>query len=257
MREKIWTTALAAILLLFPAVSPAAQKAGVPAVDPVAMQHLTRMCDFLKGLNSFVFRAEVNVDEVFQGGLTLQTSRTETIAVRRPDRARADTVQDLEIKTITFDGADFSIFNQTKNSYSVIPAPGTLDTALDKIQEIYGVTAPLAELIVSAPHESLTEGVLSGMYVGLRMVQGVPCHHLAFSQKDVDWQIWITDGDKPLPRKLVIVDKTLVGAPNYEAMLVDWKLNPRLRDSFFAFTPPPSATKIDIVPLAGPQTVSP
>ncbi|NDY58454.1 DUF2092 domain-containing protein [Desulfovibrio sulfodismutans] len=257
MREKIWTAALAAVLLLLPAASPAAQKADAPAIDPVAMQHLTRMCDFLKGLNAFVFRAEVNVDEVFQGGLTLQTSRTETIAVRRPDRARSDTVQDAEVKTITFDGANFSIFNQTRNSYSVIPAPGALDQALDKVLETYGVTAPLAELILSSPYETLTEGVLSGMYVGLRMVQGVPCHHLAFSQKDVDWQIWIADGKNPLPRKLVIVDKTLVGAPNYEAMLVDWKLNPRFKDSFFAFTPPPSATKIDIIPLAGQQTVSP
>jgi len=257
MRKTLWTAALAAVLLLLPAASPAAPKADAPAIDPLAMQHLTRMCDFLKNLKAFAFRAEVNVDEVFQGGLTLQTSRTETIAVRRPDRARADTVQDLEIKTITFDGATFSIFNQTKNSYSVLPAPGDLDTALDKVLDTYGVTAPLAELILSSPHESLTEGVLSGMYVGLRMVQGVPCHHLAFSQKDVDWQIWIADGDKPLPRKLVIVDKTLVGAPNYEAMLVDWKLNPRLKDSFFAFTPPPSATKIDIIPLAGQQTVSP
>lgn len=254
MRQKLWTAALAALLLLLPAAPRAAQKADAPDIDPVAMRHLARMCDFLKGLNSFSFRAEVNVDEVFHGGLTLQTSRTENVSVRRPDRARADTVQDAGARTVLYDGAAFTTYNAAQNLYSVIPVPSGLDAALRAVSEKYGFTAPLAELILSDPCPAMTANVLSGFYVGLRMVQGVPCHHLAFSQKDVDWQIWIADGDKPLPRKLVIVDKTLAGAPNYEALFEDWKLNPRLKDSLFAFTPPKNAAKIDVIPRAASPT---
>jgi hypothetical protein len=248
MRQNLWTAALAAILLLFPTAPWAAQKPQAPQIDPAAMQHLTRMCDYLKALGAFTFRAEVNVDEVFKGGLTLQSSRTEDIAVRRPDQARADTIQDADIKSITYDGANFTVFHKNKNLYSTLAVPQSLDAALDAVLEKYGVSAPLAELIANNPCPALTENVLTGYYVGLRMVQGVPCHHLAFSQKDVDWQIWIAEGDKPLPRKLVIVDKTLAGAPNYEALLEDWKINPRLKDSFFVFTPPKNAAKIDVIP---------
>ena len=45
------------------------------------------------------------------------------------------------------------------------------------------------------------EEVLTGEYVGVTELSGVRCHHLAFRSGDVDWQIWIEDGDKPLPRK--------------------------------------------------------
>ncbi|QLA20148.1 DUF2092 domain-containing protein [Desulfolutivibrio sulfoxidireducens] len=256
MHVRFRTAVLAAALILLPASLPAAQKNDAPAIDPVASQYLARMCDYLKGLGSFSFRAEIDVDEVFNGGLTLQTSRTEVISVRRPDRLRAESVQDDAVKTIIYDGTAFTIYNKTQNLYSTVAVPSTLDAALDQILTSYGVTAPLAELILNAPHAAITSGILSGFYVGKRMVQGVACHHLAFTQKDVDWQIWIEDGDKPLPRKLVIVDKTLAGAPNYEAMLVDWKVNPRLKDSLFTFTPPKDAALIAIVPVADPTTVS-
>ncbi len=256
MHQTFRTTVLTAVLLLLPAGLMAAPKKDAPAIDPAASQYLTKMCDYLAGLTSFFFRAEVDVDEVFNGGLTLQTSRTELVSVRRPDRLRVESVQDDAVKTITYDGTAFTIYNKTQNLYSTVAVPSTLDAALDQILTSYGITAPLAELILNAPHAAITSGILSGFYVGKRMVQGVACHHLAFTQKDVDWQIWIEDGDKPLPRKLVIVDKTLAGAPNYEALLVDWKVNPRLKDSLFTFTPPKDAAPIAIVPLSGPTTVS-
>ncbi len=251
MHQTFRMAVLAAVLLLLPAGLMAAPKNDAPDIDPAASQHLTRMCDYLAGLTSFSFRAEVDVDEVYTGGLTLQTSRTELVSVRRPDRMRVESVQDDTAKTTIYDGASFTIYNKTQNLYSTVPVPGTLDAALDQIMDSYGITAPLAELVLNAPHATITSGILSGFYVGRRMVQGVACHHLAFTQKDVDWQIWIEDGDKPLPRKLVIVDKTLAGAPNYEALLVDWKINPRLKDSLFTFSPPKDAASIAIMPVSG------
>jgi hypothetical protein len=40
--------------------------------------------------------------------------------------------------------------------------------------------------------------VQSGTYVGLHNVGKVKCHHLAFRQRMLDWQIWIEAGDQPL-----------------------------------------------------------
>lgn len=253
MRQKLWTAALAALLLVVPSAPRAAEKA-VPAVDPVAQAQLTRMCDYLKGLSSFSFRAEVNVDEVYAGGITLQTSRTENIAVRRPGMARLDTLQDGDARTVFYDGGTFTVFHKNKNLYSAVSVPPTLDAALDAALEKYGVVWPLTELLRQDPCRAMTANVTAGFFVGRRTVQGVPCQHLAFSQKDVDWQIWIAEGDRPLPRKLVIVDKTLPGAPNYEALFEDWKVDPRLKEAFFTFTPPKNAARIDVIPrTAAPQ----
>ena len=44
----------------------------------------------------------------------------------------------------------------------------------------------------------------SGFVVGPSVVGGVKSTHLAFRGAEVDWQIWIENGDKPLPRKYVI-----------------------------------------------------
>ena len=54
---------------------------------------------------------------------------------------------------------------------------------------------------------------------------GKRCHHLAFAQEHVDWQVWIEDGAQPLVRKFVITYKDEPGAPQYTAIFFDWKLN--------------------------------
>lgn len=49
------------------------------------------------------------------------------------------------------------------------------------------------------------------------------CQHLFFQGKDVDWQIWIEDSPESLPRKLVITEKKQLAAPQFTAVLGDWK----------------------------------
>lgn len=63
--------------------------------------------------------------------------------------------------------------------------------------------------------------VLFGFSVGVTQVEGVRCHHFAFVEQDIDWQIWIEDGTQWVPRKLVITYKTLPGAPQSTAVLSD------------------------------------
>jgi hypothetical protein len=50
----------------------------------------------------------------------------------------------------------------------------------------------------------------------------VPCNHLAFVDKNVDWQIWIEDGQRKVPRKIVLTYKKIPGSPQFIAILKDW-----------------------------------
>ena len=79
---------------------------------------------------------------------------------------------------------------------------------------------------------------------GLHQAAGVPCHHLAFSQEDIDWQIWIDAGPQPLPRKIVITYAEEPGAPQYTATIKRWSLDPKFTDELFHFVPPEGATKL-------------
>ena len=56
----------------------------------------------------------------------------------------------------------------------------------------------------------------AGFVVGKSTIDGVRCDHLAFRGYGVDWQIWIEDGARALPRKYVISTVDVVGAPQFE-----------------------------------------
>ena len=85
--------------------------------------------------------------------------------------------------------------------------------------------------------------------VGRHGVDGVPCHHLAFSQESIDWQIWIEDGPQPVPRKLVITYKTEPGSPQYVARLSNWDFEPRFSKQYFEFEVPADAGEIEFLTL--------
>ena len=53
------------------------------------------------------------------------------------------------------------------------------------------------------------------------------CDHYAFRQGKIDWQIWITAGGKPLPRKIVITNRADEARPQ-SVSLIDWNLKPDL-----------------------------
>ena len=74
-------------------------------------------------------------------------------------------------------------------------------------------------------------------------LDGVKTTQYAFREGQIDWQVWIQQGDQPLPRKVVIVDRRDPAGPAYIARLT-WTLNPPLSDADFAFRPGENATRI-------------
>lgn len=83
------------------------------------------------------------------------------------------------------------------------------------------------------------------MNAGQDFVAGVLCDHYAFRQGKIDWQIWITNGDQPLPRKVVITDRSDEARPQ-SVSLLNWNLKPSFKDSAFTFVPPKGAQPIGI-----------
>ncbi|MFY9942197.1 MAG: DUF2092 domain-containing protein, partial [Desulfobacterales bacterium] len=74
-----------------------------------------------------------------------------------------------------------------------------------------------------------------------------PTDHLAVRSAEVDLQVWITQGDQPLPRRVVLTYKNAPGRPQFRADLSDWDLSPKLAADSFAFTPPAGAEQIPLL----------
>jgi len=220
-----------------------------PAMDPQADELLRRMGDYLAQAPFFSVSAEVWQDIQLGSGQQVQAGRTIDLQVRRPNRYHAEVRSTRHNRALFYDGQSITLLNRVRNVYGSISAPAALDEALDAASERFGITLPLEDLIVSDPYKSAMSKVTSGIHLGSVTVLGVPCEHLAFSLGTVDWQIWIEDGARPVPRKIVITYKDEEGSPEYTAILSNWDFQTKLPDFVFNFEPPTGASKINVAEI--------
>jgi hypothetical protein len=131
--------------------------------------------------------------------------------------------------------------------YAVTDVPPDIDSAIDTIFDKYGVSVPLADLVFADPYNTLIENVIEGRWIGRHSIAGVPCNHLAFIQESVDWQIWIEEGPKPVPRQVLITYKDEPGWPQYFARLNSWDFQPKFSNDYFQFQPPDGSDEMEIL----------
>ena len=86
--------------------------------------------------------------------------------------------------------------------------------------------------------------VIVAKHVGRGVIDGVECEHLAFRDLNVDWQLWVDVGDRPIPRKYVITSKAVGAAPQYTLRIKEWKTDAPVGADAFVFTPPQGANKV-------------
>ena len=137
-----------------------------------------------------------------------------------------------------------------QNVYATVDAPETIDKLIDNLRAKYGIAVPLADLLISDIAKSVRDNAESGLYAGLHYHQGVKHHHLLLSNQNVDFQVWIEDSVRPVPRKIVITYLNTPGQPQFTAVLNGWNFTPRLPDLVFEFAPPIDADETEVLPIA-------
>jgi len=222
-----------------------------PAVDPQADELLRRMSDYLGQEPFFSVSVEVWQDVRLGSGQQVQAGRTVDLQVRRPDRFHSEVHSTRRNRGMYYDGKSITLLDRVQNFYGSIPAPATLDEALDVACERFGITLPLEDIIVSDPYQNAMRKITSGILLGPVTVLGAPCEHLAFSLGKVDWQIWIEQGARPVPRKIVITYKDEEGSPEYTAIFSNWDFETKLSDFLFKFEAPAGSTKITVAEIKG------
>lgn len=217
-----------------------------PTVEPRADELLKRMGDYLGQAQFFSVSAEIWQDVQLSSGQRIQSGRTVGLRVRRPDRLRAEIQSTRHNRELLYDGDAITLLNRTQNFYGTVRTSGFLDKVMDEASERFGIAIPLEDFIRSNPHKDLLQNVTGGVNIGPVSVLGVPCEHLAFTQTNIDWQIWIENGAKPVPRKFVITYKDEPDSPQFTAVFSNWDFETKLPDSVFKFEPPPGASKIKV-----------
>lgn len=226
----------------------AAQTTTAAAPDPT--QALQRMGAYMGTLEAFEVTSESSLDLVMADDQRIDLDGVTTYKVRRPDAFVIDSRTDRKQRRFYFDGRRFTVYAPTRGFYASAEAPGTIHQILDTAYDQFGIALPLEDLFHWGDPARLPKDFQSAEYIGPATVGGVQADQFAFRQDDIDWQIWIQQGDRPLPLKVVIIDKTDPTRPEFSAKLT-WNTSPRFDASTFAFSPASADTSIAFQKSAG------
>jgi hypothetical protein len=216
--------------------------------NPAVIARLDEMGSFLRGQRTFSVRAQSTTDEVLEDGQKIQLGATDTLEVQRPDRLHGKFTSDRRQREFFYDGKTFTVYGPTNGYYAQVAAPPTIDGLLGRISDRYGIDLPLADLFRWGTPRSSIDDVTCATFIGPAKVGGVMTDQFALRQDGLDWQIWVEQGPRPLPRKLVLTTTDDPARPQH-AVALDWDLKPEVAQEDFRFVPPRTASRITIVDL--------
>jgi hypothetical protein len=230
------------------AASVAALVASASAVaradDSAAL--LKAMTDYTAAQKSISATFDSDIEVITSELQKIQFTSSGQVKMTRPDKLRIRRTGGYADVDLVYDGKTVSLYGNNAKAYVQADAPGTVDQLIEAIQGRTGAALSGTDLLVSNAFDLMTSDVEESEHVGLGVIDGVECEHLAFRGHDTDWQIWIQTGAQPIPRKYVITSKTVTGAPQYTLRIKDWKTDPIADADAFAFKAPEGATKVSL-----------
>lgn len=223
--------------------------APVKADEAAAKTMLKAMADYLAAQKNISFEYDTNLEVVTKDDQKLLLASSGEIDLSRPDKLRASRTGGFANVETVFDGKVLTLLGKDANAYAQAEVPGTLDHLIDELRDKYHRPVPGADLLISNVYDELMRDVTDVKDLGSGVIGGTECDHLAFRAKDVDWQIWIAQGEHPYPCRYVITSKGVSQGPQYSIQISDWKAGEDVEADDFVFKAPADAKKIDLKEL--------
>ncbi len=225
--------------------------AGVSADEADAKRLLKAMSDYMAAQKAFSFEYDATLEVVTKEEQILALLSSGAVILNRPDKilvTRAGGFADVEM---SFDGTTLTILGKNLNIYAQQDIPGTLNHLVDELRNKHHRTLPAADLLLADSYDALMQDVVDVKDLGSGVVGGVECDYLAFRAKEIDWQIWIAQGEQPYPCRYTITTKNLPGSPQYTVQIRDWKTGDEVATADFGFKNPTDAKLVDLKNLEG------
>lgn len=219
--------------------------------DPEAKAILMKMAAFIARAPAFSMTLRSSYDAIQADGQSIEFGEKRHILLQRPDRLRVETERsDGEPGLVLYDGKEITFFKADDNVYTRVEKTGTVDDFLVYLVRDLQVTLPLARMIHSGFPQQLEKMVTAISYVEEDTLFDVVTDHLAIRSADVDMQLWVAQGDEPLPRRIVLTYKNAPGQPQFRGDFTAWSLTPKMAADSFTFTPPADAEQIPLLAQA-------
>lgn len=219
------------------------------AIDPAADRLMQQMSYFLSALKTFSVHVENRIDSLRPGDQPVSDYRRAELYVNRPNQLRADVTGDALNQQFFFDGTTVTLYEKDIKYIGSIGAAEGIEPAVNEAVKAFGLIAPAADLVFNNAYNALMRDVLEGEYIGKTSVDGISCHHLAFREKQNNWQIWIADSQLPFPRRFIVEAKAGDDTTRYINNYTRWNSNIKLDQDFFNFIKQASDSQIQSRPV--------
>jgi hypothetical protein len=240
-------TKFTALLLLILAGSGTVALAGENQKDPKALDVLNSMSAYTTSLDQFQIKAEVFGDARLDAGLIVSNPSEVTITVDRPNSLYITSFDGVNTREIYIHKGQLTLFNTESNFYARAAVPEDIKDAMQYVIEELDLDVPLADLMFADSTLALMTAQDTLLYLTDKSrIGGVDCHHLAVRGDEIDLQLWVEEGDRPAPRKILMTMKWEGGSPRSAALMEFSKLDD-LDATTFEFKAPEGAHEINFV----------
>ncbi|MBK7024941.1 MAG: DUF2092 domain-containing protein [Sulfuritalea sp.] len=223
-----------------------------------AHDRLLEMARFLGSSQRFSVALRISYDAVQDDGQKIEFGAVRDVAVERPNRVRvAETSSDGSNNLMLFDGERITVSSGDGKSvvYAQTLQPGDIDATVVHYVRDLKLRLPLAPVLMSRLADELQRRLTGIDYVERSSLHGKPVHHIAGRTAAVDFQVWIADGKKPLPERIVITYKTEAGQPQFRADFSKWNLSPKFDKATFRFKPAANSSQIMFAVQVPPELI--
>ena len=204
------------------------------------------MSDYLAAQKSLSLDFDLTLEIVTKEGQKIGLASSGSVTLQRPDKIRAMRHGGFTDVELVFDGKTVSILGKDANAYLQADIPGSVDHLIDELRDKLHRPLPGADLLLSNVNDELMPLVTDAKDLGSGVIGGTECDHIAFRTEEVDWQIWIAQGDKPYPCRYVITTKGVKGFPQYTIDIRSWKTGTEVAGEDFNFTAPAGAKQLKV-----------
>jgi hypothetical protein len=232
---KQWTIAGATGFLLLSSTSFAAS---------TAVEIIKKARVYRDSLKKYAFKATLSEELLDEKNVWKVYTKQVEVKVQRPDKLRVDVKSDEKDRTSYLNDGIFTMVDHRFGYYGQIKTPKQIDKALDFIFQKYGINAPLAGLIYTNMGKRVHFS--RSKYFGVKNLGGDLCDYIAFSNRKQELHLWITQGEEPLIRSFVLIDRTVKKKPRTEAYII-WDTHPSFSESVFLFKPTKGLYPVSVV----------
>ncbi len=221
-----------------------AQTAAAPS-PPDAKAILHKMAQQLAQAPGFSVTIRSDYDAMQANNLNIEFGNKYQVQLQRPAQLRIDTTRsDGDEDALLFDGKTLTAYKAHDNIYARVEKPGTVDNAVVYLVQDLQITIPLARILLTTLPQVLESKTESVNYVEKDVLLDVPTDHIVARTADIDLQLWVTQSEPFLPRKIIITYKREQDRPQFRAELFNWNLAPAFKSELFSWTPPKGAEHV-------------